>query len=93
MVLPVTLQVAGKMVDPLGQQGDLNVRRAGVTGMQLVVQDDLLLRSFPLWLLGFVSGFEFRISDLCPLRRMVLSSMRLSRSAREFSLERRAGDA
>jgi hypothetical protein len=45
MITLVYLEVLGEMRDPVCQNRDLNLRRAGVRGVSLVVLDDLLLLS------------------------------------------------
>ena len=46
MVLHMDLEMLGQIIDPLAQDGDLNLRRSRIRGMPLVFFDDGL---FLLW--------------------------------------------
>lgn len=44
VILEIGLEMAGEVIDALGEQGNLHVGGAGVLGVNLVVGDDLLLK-------------------------------------------------
>jgi hypothetical protein len=59
VVLLVDLEMIGEVVDPLGQDGHLDIRRAGIGLVPLELFDDLLL------FLCMESHFSFLLVSIC----------------------------